>query len=648
MNRTEKLNNLRGTTFRHRSWGPVTITGIEDRPREHVLIHVTINNTELAEGRPFRTLCCNSQTKSILRDLIKVAPADLWVEAPDNYTPQTSLVTRQPSPLAQVGHVLGSDLDHRALDVECMETDFNTDEQRPMLRMLMEDSDLRVMTDDNNRITKVLRRRNPEFAQGTLKHFICDADGNKHPIEEEDMNELLGFQDNPEDFFHALDRAPLEGINLDHAEQGLNNPEDELAEGGVHFESSFAAPMDRWDVVFDATAALQEWNMLTSRDKLAMTAEQWDNLPEELQELSKRPPSGARIGDELPSRWDRMNGEKRQIEMDRIWGQWNSPHYPIPSLRDLNFAQQQVVYKQRLCGLVYTSDIFPLKPYKGLRTKQAKDIAGWLDTGTCTKQEMGRGSRLDDDNSDWVAGKVQKEINKAHADFRDQMRVGPLPLDNLKKHTRRMTKLYTRLQDLRLSEMQTLRSETTMSRRINQGLSLARESMDIISSPKTDRLETLKRMSDCRDLLDKINREYRPNENGSEFVLAGERNQLWHLWQLSQNRANGEVDLQPWQYVRALRAKLFRQDIETEEVQNRVYAAMKKHYGTGVAERYSNIEDTQKPAEFVPHPDLLKEIPMEEGEEEYLATEMDMVVADIATDSPFWNQTSFLFTEEQE
>jgi hypothetical protein len=105
------------------------------------------------------------------------------------------------------------------------------------LRQLLQDGDMHIEVceiDGKYRVVKIVKKREPEYLQGKDRFFIFDDEGNRIPLSEEEYDELLNLRHNPEDIFIA-EEVDLQTLDSDHT-----------------------APMDTWDIIFDATEYLSE------------------------------------------------------------------------------------------------------------------------------------------------------------------------------------------------------------------------------------------------------------------------------------------------------------------------------------------------------------------------------------------------------
>jgi len=168
------------------------------------------------------------------------------------------------------GHYLCSDFDH--LDPRSDLEDIATGkfmEARSRLpesfRQLMQDESLFVQVEEVQGVpyvTKVVKRREPEFLTGSEIYFVFDNEGIKIPLTEEEYHKLLGLKNDPEDV--------------------LNMSNDDLETIG----SVAVPPLDKYDVVYDCSEFVKELQKLLDlqdRDgKVAVSKETLADLQEEL------------------------------------------------------------------------------------------------------------------------------------------------------------------------------------------------------------------------------------------------------------------------------------------------------------------------------------------------------------------------------
>ena len=113
------------------------------------------------------------------------------------------------------------------------------------VRQLMEDSEMWVDVEEvhgSYKVTHVVKKREPEYNQGTDLYFLVEKDGTKVPCTEDEYEEWLGMEKNPEELFN---RDDVEFVGLDHDQ---------------------TAPMDVWDVLFSARDYLSRAKQLTNSE----------------------------------------------------------------------------------------------------------------------------------------------------------------------------------------------------------------------------------------------------------------------------------------------------------------------------------------------------------------------------------------------
>jgi hypothetical protein len=183
------------------------------------------------------------------------------------------------------GHMLVSDLDNRdpISDLHDIETGKFLSAIDALPALVREDlcsSDIRVQLDADGRIVKVIKRRNPEFLQGTEREIEVLADGTRVP-----SNEDLGLVEDSEDVYSCCELVRGTGALSDSYDD--EDVEFSDVDEDSHTVTEYSAPMDRWDVVFDATAYIQ------AAHQLQQTAEYRKADAGERQELLEK------LGDEM-------------------------------------------------------------------------------------------------------------------------------------------------------------------------------------------------------------------------------------------------------------------------------------------------------------------------------------------------------------
>lgn len=145
---------------------------------------------------------------------------------------------------------LVSEFDHRDPDNKL--TDIDTGrylealgELPDSIRQMMQDGDLHVDVqeiDGHWRVTKIVKKREPEYLQGSDQYFITDDEGRRIPVSEDELDQMLGIQHDPEDLFNReeIERHP--------------------------FEHAHTCPRDVWDVIFDASDHVKHCQRLIEDD----------------------------------------------------------------------------------------------------------------------------------------------------------------------------------------------------------------------------------------------------------------------------------------------------------------------------------------------------------------------------------------------
>lgn len=105
------------------------------------------------------------------------------------------------------------------------------------LRQLLQEGDVHAELqeiDGHYRVTKIIKKREPGYLQGADNFFILDKEGKRIRVTEEEFDKLLGMKGDPEDVY--------------------NSEEVEI----VGLETNQTTPLDKWDVLFDATEYVGE------------------------------------------------------------------------------------------------------------------------------------------------------------------------------------------------------------------------------------------------------------------------------------------------------------------------------------------------------------------------------------------------------
>lgn len=242
------------------------------------------------------------------------------------------------------GHNLVSDFAHRdpkdkLHDVDCGHYMAVLSTFSHNLRQLLEDSSMFVEMDeiskDYYRPSRIIKKREAEFNQGTEVFFAYSSDGKRVNLSEEDYNHLLGLQKNPEDV-------------MEHGEMVLTS-----------FESEYTSPHDSWDITFDCSDANIVWKQLTQSDS-------WQThglLPDT---IAKRRYSNP---DEYTKRVEHI----QKVHTASVINSYKRS--------DMEWIQNE---------LVYSADWFPYPRDKRLHHPRAKKIAQIILNSDLSKAELGR------------------------------------------------------------------------------------------------------------------------------------------------------------------------------------------------------------------------------------------------------------------
>jgi hypothetical protein len=206
------------------------------------------------------------------------------------------------------GHWLVSDFDHRDPQDDLHDIDTGKylgalQELSGGIRQMLQESDMHCEVREVEgayRIVKIVKKREAAYLQGSDHYFVYDHEGKRIPLTEEEYNKLLGLTGDPEDVFNASE-VDLQTIGSEHT-----------------------APMDVWDVIYDATEFLAESN------RLMKTVQ-----------------------------WERMDKKTRIATIAHM-------------------AEK----------LIYSADYFPYPQDKRIHGKRAREIAEMIKTGNLSKLQM--------------------------------------------------------------------------------------------------------------------------------------------------------------------------------------------------------------------------------------------------------------------
>lgn len=105
------------------------------------------------------------------------------------------------------------------------------------IRSMLEDNSMHVELDEVDghwRIVKIVKQREAAYLQGSEQYFVYDDEGKRIPLSEEEYDQMLGINHNPEDVYN------YPGIDF------------------TTLDSEQTTPMDKWDIIFDATEFIRE------------------------------------------------------------------------------------------------------------------------------------------------------------------------------------------------------------------------------------------------------------------------------------------------------------------------------------------------------------------------------------------------------
>tara|TARA_Y100000310_G_scaffold345609_1_gene467264 strand:- start:5738 stop:7210 length:1473 start_codon:yes stop_codon:yes gene_type:complete len=283
-----------------------------------------------------------------------------------DYVTWGELLTRVPSARFNHGH-LGSDLEHRdptddLHNIEDGKYLAALDALPQHLQDMWMDTDVHVEfveTDAGHyQILKIVRKREPAFVQSKETFWGMTADGKRCPLTEEEFDKLTGGHENPDDVYHHEDT--------------------EL----VCVDSAFVAPMDPWDVVFDATVFWQHIQSLRRR-KVEL---------DEAGELLRGPREDWKTSDLLMERLKGLKGKESTYKSQLV--------AYVKSLERAYKMDVANIYDRKdshgntipgaITTMIYSADWFPYPADKRVHTARARDIITRIRRSDFTKQQVGK------------------------------------------------------------------------------------------------------------------------------------------------------------------------------------------------------------------------------------------------------------------
>jgi hypothetical protein len=150
------------------------------------------------------------------------------------------------------------------------------------VRQMYQDGEMHVQTDSLGRIIKIIKKRDPEFGYDRQEYFLLNKTGKKIPVTEEEMDHYLQIEHNSEDIYaqEELEFVSLEALGQDDRDildedlfvddiEDLSDEYDPEVKACLHSQS--VTPMDRWDVIFDATEYLNVMKQIMTSRALSLS-----------------------------------------------------------------------------------------------------------------------------------------------------------------------------------------------------------------------------------------------------------------------------------------------------------------------------------------------------------------------------------------
>ena len=213
----------------------------------------------------------------------------------------------------------------------------------------------------HQQITKIIKKREPGFAQGKETFWGLTADGTRCPLSEDEFDEITGGRENPDDVYKSDE---VEFVQVDR---------------------EYSAPLDPWDVVFDATEFQQHLLNLRKRGEdlrdaaelLEGPREDWkfsNIIMDRLEKLEASDTNPEAYLSNLKKFIQAMQLSLR-VEWDNIYDRKDKNGRIIPGA---------------LTTMVYSADFFPYPVDKRIRSARAREIVDTIKRQNLTKQQVGK------------------------------------------------------------------------------------------------------------------------------------------------------------------------------------------------------------------------------------------------------------------
>jgi hypothetical protein len=429
-------------------------------------------------------------------------------------------------------HNLPSDLEHRDPKTDLLDVEGGRYLDALLtlpqhIRAMYQDNEMHITLDKNNRVVKIIKKRDPEFLDGHVSHIWVNAEGQRLNLSEAQMDEMCGIIHDPEDVYNQQD---VEMVGL----ESITNSEDDEdfdtdpIQGEVVEE--YMPPMDRWDVIFDASAYLQHV------ERLFALASFMDHIQEYLYS-GPRYHYVDRDGCEQYVNYFKLPlGEKIQV-MNNLATEKDGISFIIGKktfLEAITFRKMDQADRSKYLddlsdgkvggcedAAIYSADFFPCVVDKRVRSSKAKDILA-ADMSGLTKQNI---AALCDQG-------VDKRVNMARV---LTAKATSLPLGKEKGKT-------------------ILRAQS-----MKQSLQNAMKGM------KTFRFVPEAVPEDEDDVVTEQNNRWvqrrlvvRASATQQKLVFSSERKYLWDVWRKIRILENGEEQMPSWIFKKACSAKMLK------------------------------------------------------------------------------------------
>ncbi len=454
-----------------------------------------------------------------------------------------------------LGHNLPSDLSHR--DAKTDLTDIESGRYLDALltlpqhiRMMYQDSEMHVTLDAHNRVVKIVKKRDSEFLNGQTSHIWLTPEGKRLALTEAQMDEVCGIVHNPEDVYNQ-ENVEMTGLaSITNSEDEVDSDEDfDLSLDPIQGEivEEYMPPMDRWDIIFDATAYIQHVERLFALVKFMDSIQNYlysgphyvyvdkDGLEQKANYFKLPLNDKLVVMNNLATEKDGITfiiGKKTFLEAlsFRKMDQGDRAKY----LEDLSDGMVEGCES----AAIYSADWFPCVADKRVRSSKAKEILS-ADLAGLTKQNLA--ALCDQD--------VDKRVTMA--------RVLLSKVSSMPKCVER-GKTMLRAQSMKKSLINAMK---------------AQKAFRFIPEDPDNELNN-------RWVQKKV--MIRATANKVKLVFNSERKYLWDAWRRANIQANGEAMMPSWVFRKSLSAKLIKSiaknELTKEEGLARLTAACQKLY----------------------------------------------------------------------